>query len=433
MTLIDNALQKAYGRSATKDMPGRRRGPHFTSTAPPTEDTQPNRELYVTEHQDAPECKSDEPGTADTAENVPDMPPVISFEQDAAETPVPVSGTEDIEPAINPSPPTRWLSLFRHEVSTDHPDLYGWHLPRVEMRTRGLPPFSHKTTEPATDAPPAWVPEFDAVELLPSTPAHQVVQRSDDGMPEANDVEAPADVEERVATDDSTSLATSEPVAEARTVVFRPSWEVDRFQLSEVCGRVEQALADRMQAACEQIIAECDQSRRAVTIGSWSRGEGRTTVSVVLARALARIGVTVVLVDGDCDNPGLAASLGLATEGGEFTGNVDSDSVAENCVYSVADKVTFLPFASMSVSESERWQSLDEAVDVLQRHYQIVIVDLPPGRSDACHRTVGLRVIVHSAAQTSEETLSRWVTRLENTVETPVKVIENFTSRQEAE
>ena len=68
--------------------------------------------------------------------------------------------------------------------------------------------------------------------------------------------------------------------------------------------------AGSLRKAAATLIDDCVADRPVINVTGCCRGEGRTTVSILLARALAKAGLRVILVDGDFANPDLARTFG---------------------------------------------------------------------------------------------------------------------------
>ena len=400
MSLFDTALQKAYRRNEPQKKSSEQRGLHFTlpqTNNPPEPSEAKTRELYVNDSLQDNGVVDLREASQDGTTRPSELRPVLSFDlhnESASEA----TASRTDEAAAKVRDATQWISLFRHEVSTNEPELYGWHLPSAEPKGRSLPRITPTMEVGSGQAP------LDPADV------------------ERHAAERPWAIKTEVDNDPEPPHIGRAPEA------FRAGWEVDRFHVNDVCERVEEALADELSFAGGQLIEACSEVRRVVTVGSWSRGEGRTTVATVLARALAANGYTVALVDGDFENPELATVLGLATGDGELTRQFSCQDVANNCVKSIHDRITFFPCAALNVVLDNRRGTLDRAAEILQQHFDVVIVDLPPGWSDACQATAGLRVVVRNTAQTPEETWTRWVSRVENLVDVPLKIIKNFTN-----
>ena len=128
-----------------------------------------------------------------------------------------------------------------------------------------------------------------------------------------------------------------------------------------------------------------------VAITSPSAGDGRTTVAVDLAAALAESGRKVVLVDGDFRNSALAGRLPLtgpakdaaATRG--LSTAITGESTAVEAIISDVPvggrhRFAFLPTGPTPPRPGEMWASdrATELLDELAANYDYVIIDTPP-------------------------------------------------------
>jgi len=122
--------------------------------------------------------------------------------------------------------------------------------------------------------------------------------------------------------------------------------------------------------------------RRVVAVASASAGEGRTTVAVEVAAALARRGRRVVIVDGDLRTPGIAARLGLPPGPGLATcllGTASGAPVLEEIFETALPGLDALPSApltgdALAILDPARLRELFAA---LADRYDLVIVDTP--------------------------------------------------------
>ena len=138
----------------------------------------------------------------------------------------------------------------------------------------------------------------------------------------------------------------------------------------------------------------CASSRRqaaprVIAVTSPSRGDGRTTVAIDLAAALAETGKSVVLVDGDLRNPSLVGRLPLtvpmrnaAQDRGLSTLLAGEHASADGLVQGVSvghHTVAVLPAGPAAPRPGELWAS-DRAVrlfEELSQSFDYVVIDTP--------------------------------------------------------
>ena len=91
------------------------------------------------------------------------------------------------------------------------------------------------------------------------------------------------------------------------------AWEVDRFRWPEICRQLYAAEQSYFEHAGEKLLEASRDGLRVLAVSSSQRGEGRTTLALLLARAAAAAGARVALLEADTHAPRIAASLGLDT------------------------------------------------------------------------------------------------------------------------
>jgi Mrp family chromosome partitioning ATPase len=159
-----------------------------------------------------------------------------------------------------------------------------------------------------------------------------------------------------------------------------PVWEVDRFHWPRTC---EKLLADQsgyLAGAGEKLVAAARDGLRTLAITGSRRGEGRTTLSLCLARAAAKAGIHVALLDADFARPSLASRLGLEIAHGWQDAALGHIPLSEAAVKSLSDNITVLPLEitsarrSLSLSDPRVTATLRAAAAT----FELVIVDLGP-------------------------------------------------------
>jgi Mrp family chromosome partitioning ATPase len=171
------------------------------------------------------------------------------------------------------------------------------------------------------------------------------------------------------------------PPRQLPTAVLNPAWEVDAFAWPELTDRLLRRESVRFAQLAGKLATAAGQGRNVVAVTSPARHQGRSTLSLCLARRLAADGKRVALVDADFDNPQLAPRLRLnPTCGWQDTVGTDL-SLEEAAVMSLRDAVTLFPLRVAGV------QRVDDAIDVsdvaevidrLSRSFDLVILDMEP-------------------------------------------------------
>lgn len=136
--------------------------------------------------------------------------------------------------------------------------------------------------------------------------------------------------------------------------------------------------------------ANRDEAARVIAVASPSPSDGRTTVAIDLAAALAETGKRVVLVDGDLRNPAVAQRLDLspaarqgAADRGLTTVLVGENTLAESVIPEVSvgqHRIAVLPAGPATMRPGELWAG-DHAEGLfaeLSGQFDYVVVDTPP-------------------------------------------------------
>lgn len=172
-------------------------------------------------------------------------------------------------------------------------------------------------------------------------------------------------------------------------------------------------LREEVIAICTSILlSQADSPLRVIAVTSALPGEGKTTVTALLGRAMAENGYKTLMVDADLRRSTLSTNLGVHPAGGlsmVLSGNVDEAAIrgtfAENLyVLSAGPK----PPNSVALLSSAKMRTfLREA----RSQYQCIILDTPPLLSVADARvlapiTDGVLVVAR-AGKTKKELISR--------------------------
>ena len=125
--------------------------------------------------------------------------------------------------------------------------------------------------------------------------------------------------------------------------------------------------------------------RRVLAVASGKGGVGKSTVSVNLATALARRGLSVGILDADVHGPSLPTMLGLSGKPDYVDGAMvphrahGLKAMSVGLLTKAEDAMVWRgPMASQALTQmltQSRWGSEDQPLDVL-------VVDLPPGTGD---------------------------------------------------
>jgi Mrp family chromosome partitioning ATPase len=132
-------------------------------------------------------------------------------------------------------------------------------------------------------------------------------------------------------------------------------------------------------------LAAVQDGLRVLAITGTRRGEGRSTLALCLARAAARAGIEVAVMDADFLRPQLASKLGLETAFGWQDAALGAIPLSEAAIKSLADGITVMPLES---APATRRLSLADArvtatIRAAAATFELLILDLGPiGASD---------------------------------------------------
>jgi protein-tyrosine kinase len=177
---------------------------------------------------------------------------------------------------------------------------------------------------------------------------------------------------------------------------------------------LEREHGDRF-AHLAEILVEARDSRhlKVLLFTSCHRAEGRTTLVLTLARALARRPGRTLLVDADLTGPMLGRQLGLQAQVGLDDVVENGVALADALIEAPDDNLTILPLRAPVAHPREflaspAWSC---ALARLRREFDLVLMDGSPlfaGLSAAVlHRSVDAAILVHNHALTGERALLR--------------------------
>jgi Mrp family chromosome partitioning ATPase len=182
----------------------------------------------------------------------------------------------------------------------------------------------------------------------------------------------------------------------------------------ETVRALEREHGDRFEGLADALIeARARLHHKVLLFTSCHRAEGRTTLVLTLARALARRPGRTLLVDADLTGPMLARQLGLRPRVGLDDVIEEGQALAEALVEAPDDHLTILPLRAAVARPREflgdpGWACL---MARLRREFDLVLLDGSPlfaGLSAAVlHRSVDAAVLVHNRSLTGERATLR--------------------------
>ena len=314
----------------------------------------------------------------------------------------------------------------------------------ADRPSAGDAPATHSvisTAPEVNDVARQWDEAWVYQTLISSPPTEEMVAAPNQDFAESCD-EADADaacgsesgsveVLDEANCDADGECPSSDAECRTREVDFRPAWEVDSLGLPPICRQIVEHVSAGLSDVCQFLQPDHGEPRNLVSIDSLEREEGRTTLALALAHALAQQGQRILLVDADFSHPQLATALGLAVSQGWENAVSGELSVQDCCIYSIGDGFAVLPLGrgGLVVEDLQTLQRIQSLLQDLSTHFDRVILDQGPGG----HGWVSLppqrllaHVVVRNLRTTSNESLQRFLHRIPQRPEVLISLIDNF-------
>ncbi len=227
------------------------------------------------------------------------------------------------------------------------------------------------------------------------------------------------------AEEEATETAAPQPDA------FAAAWEVDRLAWPQECEQLYQQLGTAFAEAGAQLRAATLDGLRVLAITSAFRGEGRTTLSMLLARAAARSGVRAAIVDADFENPQLARQLKLQLELDWRSHVRQAAPLDETGVLSLEDGLVVFPLNrdARDDVDSVSDEDLRQLWQTLAARFELVLVDWGPlegPRRGLPADAVNAVMVVRDIRTTDSQLTQRIVRQLWGTHVEAVGIVENY-------
>lgn len=211
---------------------------------------------------------------------------------------------------------------------------------------------------------------------------------------------------------------------------WRPRWEVDRFELSKAC-QVIGAHSESLEGIVADSISLCEQGNHRFAVRSWSRGAGRTTIAICIARLLGELGYEAVVLDADLDNPELSQQLGVDIAEGWEAIIAKNASLADTCVKSIEDNFTIVPLKSskIAIHQKKVQHRLNKMLNALSENFDFVLIDTQPGSQIWDHQDIQgtlASIVVHDLRNQNTKDFEEFLTSLSAGVRPVVGKINNF-------
>jgi Mrp family chromosome partitioning ATPase len=199
-----------------------------------------------------------------------------------------------------------------------------------------------------------------------------------------------------------------------------------------------------LNAFAEHLIQAAGQGQKAIGVASCLRGQGRTTVSLALAKHLSGLGLRVLLVDADLEHPTLASSCGLTAYTGWNQVVASELSWNEALIPAADDALTLMPLRT-AVPLGPTWTESAHAAagfSVLRGQFDLILVDTAPLDTEpsidgvvrlAHFMPIDAIYLVEDARTPSRDMLARTCERLQAAKIRVEGILENFVAASTAE
>jgi Mrp family chromosome partitioning ATPase len=214
---------------------------------------------------------------------------------------------------------------------------------------------------------------------------------------------------------------------------FQPAWEVDVFQWPETVEELSRTQTLQFEQAGQQLRQAASEGLHVLGVTSTFRGEGRTCLSMCIARAVAQTGARVALVDLDTDQGNLALSMRVRPTTGWREVIHEGLPLEEAVIYSMEDGVALVPLeGEQGPRIGLRDPRTVQFIDRLSAEFDLVVLDCGPlvdenkflEGGDAC--PLNAAIVVRDMRTTSEDDCQATVARLLNHGVEAIGIAENF-------
>ena len=173
-------------------------------------------------------------------------------------------------------------------------------------------------------------------------------------------------------------LATVLPPREVK-VNLAPENKVASFTWADADQHLSKAAAGGLQQMSQQVKSQLAHGAKVVLVTSCSRGEGRTSVALCVARQFAASGLKTALIDSDFRRPAVAPRLGLKPACGWSEVLKGTASLAQAAIVSEAEHLVVLPlFGEHTHSTAALAPRMRLVLGLLRRDYDVVLIDGGP-------------------------------------------------------
>lgn len=214
---------------------------------------------------------------------------------------------------------------------------------------------------------------------------------------------------------------------------FHPQWEVERFDLPEMCRRLQTESAAGLAELFRSVLMRAWRGRAIVAVSSFGHGEGCTTVSLSIAHLAATFAARVAVVDGNPAKPSLGEALGISIPH-DWTA-AELQSIQEAAVGAAEDRMVIFPVNRCAATDSigNDRPALTPFLTALREAFDLILVDAGPIFHAAHHwlqpgtpSLIDAAVIVRDVRQTSPLQLEDVCLRVQQAGTSDLSIVENF-------
>jgi Mrp family chromosome partitioning ATPase len=300
------------------------------------------------------------------------------------------------------------------------------------------PSVVHPSAEESTDTPQAARVE-DSIEEDVAT-QEEIVNTAEDSAreqaaPEVLHIEATATSVEAIETTSPVEVSVPEPAAIAATHAIRevparfaPVWEVDRFNWPKEIDDLFEAQSEYFDYAGNKLIAASREGLKTLAITSTRPQEGSTTLALCLARAAARAGARVALLDGNLNQSELGDKLGVDFASGWQTVATGEQPLAEAAITGLEEGITLFPSAAKPVGDLDSLGDarVREVLRSAASNYDLLIIDAGQANFGDNVEVLDAAMVVRDIRITSEQETLTVANALRDCGVKAVGIAENF-------
>ncbi len=235
---------------------------------------------------------------------------------------------------------------------------------------------------------------------------------------------------EEIAPEQSAALVETAPPSPK---VFAPSWEVDQFKWPAIVDKLIGEEHEQLEQVAVRLLEEARDGKNLLAVTGGMRGEGRTTLTLSLARLASQLGHTVAIVDADFAHHEIGPQLGLDIPQGWECVVSEKLRLEEVAVVSLSDRLTAFPLGSSAANTSLDGERVSVVLQQLAEAFDLVLVDLGPVEASAQQGNesdkAGLAaraILVQDARRPNEAQLQDIVRRLDALGIEALGVVETF-------